>query len=47
MASKVGDLEFPDFSQEERTMMIEAMNSLKDALDEAIPRTVNNRKKPV
>ncbi|MCE5263315.1 MAG: ParB/RepB/Spo0J family partition protein [Deltaproteobacteria bacterium] len=47
MASKVGDLEFPDFTAEERTMMIEAMNSLKDALDEAIPRAVNNRKKPM
>ena len=47
MASKVGDLEFPDFTKEERTMMVEAMNSLKDALDEAIPRAVNNWKKAV
>jgi ParB family transcriptional regulator, chromosome partitioning protein len=47
MASKVGDLEFPDFSKEERTGMIEAMNSLKDALDEAIPRAVKNQKKPM
>ena len=46
-AAKIGDLEFPDFSQEERAMMIDAMNSLKDALDEAIPRAVNNRKKPM
>ncbi len=46
MASKIGDLEFPDFTAEERTGMIEAMNSLKDALDEAIPRAVKNRKKP-
>ena len=47
MASKVGDLEFPDFTKEERTMMIDAMNSLKDALDEAIPRAVKNQKKPM
>lgn len=47
MAAKIGDLEFPDFTQEERTGMIDAMNSLKDALDEAIPRAVKNRKKPV
>ena len=47
MAAKIGDLEFPDFTKEERTGIIGAMNSLKDALDEAIPRAVNNRKKPM
>ena len=46
-AGKIGDLEFPDFSQEERTGILEAMNSLKETLDEAIPRAVNNRKKPM
>jgi ParB family chromosome partitioning protein len=47
MASKIGDLEFPDFSKEERAMFIDAMNSLKETLDEAIPRAVKNKKKPV
>jgi hypothetical protein len=46
MASKIGDLEFPDFSAEDRTMVIDAMTSLKDALDEAIPRAGENKKKP-
>ena len=46
-AAKIGDLEFPDFSKADRTLLIDAMNSLKDALDEAMPRAVNNRKKPV
>jgi ParB family chromosome partitioning protein len=47
MAAKIGDLEFPDFSKEERTGIIDAMNSLKETLDEAIPRAVKNKKKPV
>ncbi|MCE5264932.1 MAG: ParB/RepB/Spo0J family partition protein [Deltaproteobacteria bacterium] len=46
MASKIGDLEFPDFSAEDRAMIIEAMNSVKETLDEAIPRAVKNTKKP-
>lgn len=46
MASKIGDLEFPDFSAEDRAMVIDAMTSLKDTLDEAIPRAVKNQKKP-
>ena len=46
MASKIGDLEFPDFSKEDRATVIDAMNSLKDTLDEAIPRAVKNKKKP-
>ncbi len=46
MASKIGDLEFPDFSAEDRAMVIDAMTSLKDTLDEAIPRAVKNKKKP-
>jgi len=47
MADKVGDLEFPDFSAEDRAMIIDAMTSMKDTLDEAIPRAVKNKKKPV
>jgi hypothetical protein len=46
-SSKIGDLEFPDFSKEERTSIIDAMNSLKETLDEAIPRAVKNKKKLV
>ena len=47
MAAKIGDLEFPDFSKEDRASLIEAMNSLKETLDEAIPRAVQNQKKPM
>ena len=47
MVSKIGDLEFPDFSEEDRTMLIEAMNSLKDTLEPAITRAVKNKKKPM
>jgi ParB family chromosome partitioning protein len=46
VASKIGDMEFPDFSAEDRTMIIETMTSLKDTLDEAIPRAMKNQKKP-
>ena len=46
MANKIGDLEFPDVSEEDRAMIIETMTSMKDTLDEAIPRAVENRKKP-
>jgi hypothetical protein len=31
----------------DRAGLIEAMTSLKDALDEAIPPAVNNKKKPM
>lgn len=44
-AAKVGALEFPDFSVEERTLFIDAMNSRKDTLEEAIPRADKNRRK--
>jgi ParB family chromosome partitioning protein len=47
MTSKIGDVEFPDLSAEERVMLIESMNSLKETLDEAIPRAVNNKRKPM
>jgi hypothetical protein len=46
MANKIGDLEFPDFSEADRTMIIESMNFMKETLDEALPRAVSNRKKP-
>jgi ParB family chromosome partitioning protein len=45
-AAKIGDLEFPDFSKEDRAIIIDAMNSMKETLDEAIPRAVKNKKKP-
>jgi ParB family chromosome partitioning protein len=47
MASKISDLEFTDFSAEDRAMIIETMTSMKDALEEAIPRAVKNKKKPM
>jgi hypothetical protein len=47
-ANKIGDLEFPsDFSEEDRTMIIESMTFMKETLDEAIPRAVKNQKKPM
>jgi ParB family chromosome partitioning protein len=46
-AEKIGNLEFPDFSEADRTMLIESMNFMKETLDEALPRAVNNRKRPV
>ena len=47
MASKIGDLEFPDFSAEDRAMIIDAMTSMKDTLEPAITRAVKNKKKPM
>ena len=47
MGDKLGDLEFPDFSEEDRAMLIETMNSLKETLDAAITRAVENKKKLV
>jgi len=44
MVSKIGDLEFPDFSAEERAMLIETMTSMKDTLEAAITRAVKNKK---
>jgi ParB family chromosome partitioning protein len=46
-SNKLGDLEFPDFSADDRAMMIEAMNSMKDTLEAAITRAVKNKKKPI
>jgi ParB family chromosome partitioning protein len=47
MVTKIGDLEFPDFSEADRTMLIEAMTSLKETLEPAITRAVKNKKKPM
>jgi ParB family chromosome partitioning protein len=47
MVNAIGDIEFPDFSEEDRTMLIEAMTALKDTLEPAITRAVKNKKKPV
>jgi hypothetical protein len=33
--------------QEDRAMIIDAMNSLKGTLEEAIPRAVKNQRKPM
>ena len=46
MTTKLGDLQFPDFSAEDRAMMIEAMNAMKRTLDAAITRATKNKKKP-
>ena len=46
MAEKIGTLEFPDFSEADRTMIIESMNFMKETLDEALPRAIANRKRP-
>ena len=47
MTSKIGDLEFPDFSAEDRAMIIDAMTSMKETLESAITRAVKNKKKPM
>jgi len=47
MAIKIGDLEFPDFSAEDRAMIIETMTSMKDTLEAAITRAVKNKKRPM
>jgi hypothetical protein len=47
MAAKIGDLEFPDFSKKGRASIIDGMNSLKEALVEAITRAMKNKKKPM
>jgi hypothetical protein len=46
-AAKIGGLEFPDFSKEDRAMIIETMTSMKDTLEAAITRAVKNEKKPM
>jgi hypothetical protein len=47
MASKIGDLEFHDFSAEDQALVMEVMTSMKKTLDEAIPRAMENRNKPM
>ncbi len=38
MQNKIGDLDFPSFSTEDREMVTEALTSLKNTLDEALDR---------
>ena len=45
-ATKIDDIDFPSFSAEDRTMLIESMNALKEILEPAITRAVKNKKKP-
>jgi ParB family chromosome partitioning protein len=45
-ASKIDDIDFPSFSAEDRAMLIETMNAMKDILEAAITRAVKNKKKP-
>jgi hypothetical protein len=45
-ATKIDDIDFHSFSEEDRAMLIETMNAMKDILEAAIPRAVENRKKP-
>jgi ParB family transcriptional regulator, chromosome partitioning protein len=46
-ASKIDDIDFPSFSEEDRAMLIESMNALKEILEPAITRAVKNKKKPM
>ena len=46
MANKIGELEFFDFSADERATLIEAMTALQETLEPAITRAVNNPKRP-
>jgi ParB family chromosome partitioning protein len=45
-ANKIGDLEFPDCTETERSLIIAAMTTLQETLGEAIPRAVANRRRP-
>ncbi|MDA8126436.1 MAG: hypothetical protein M0009_14785 [Deltaproteobacteria bacterium] len=45
-ASKIDELDFPSFSAEDRALLIESMNAMKEILDAAITRAVKNKKKP-
>jgi ParB family chromosome partitioning protein len=45
-AGKIDVIDFPSFTVEDRTMLIETMNAMKGILEEAITRAVENKKKP-
>jgi hypothetical protein len=45
MQNKIGDLDFPSFSMEDREMVTEALTSLKSTLDEALDRAAKPSKK--
>lgn len=42
--NKIGDLDFPSFSTEDREMVTETLNSLKNTLDEALARAAKRSK---
>ena len=42
--NKIGDLDFPSFSTEDREMVTETLNSLKNTLDEALTRAAQRSK---
>ena len=44
MMSKISDLDFTTFSDEDRTMLIETMNAMKDNLEAAVTRAAGNMK---
>ena len=44
MQNKIGDLDFPSFSTEDREMVTETLNSLKNTLDEALDRAAHGGK---
>ena len=43
-ATKIDDIDFPSFSEEDRAMLIETMTSLKETLESAIIRAAKNKK---
>jgi ParB family transcriptional regulator, chromosome partitioning protein len=45
MQNKIGDLDFPSFSTEDREMVREALTSLKGSLDEALDRVAETGKR--
>jgi len=44
MQNKIGELDFPSFSTEDREMVTEALTSLKNTLDEALDRAAQRGK---
>ena len=45
--NKIDAIDFPSFSEEDRAMLIESMTALKETLEPAITRAVENRPRPV
>jgi hypothetical protein len=44
MQNKIGNLDFPSFSTEDREMVMETLTSLKSTLDEALDRAAQGGK---